>query len=72
MSAFGQKRTPKLFLIAFSLRFDHLRNALVIVSDAPHDCFGVLVLKVLGDVENFLGAKTPTVWVFEVGGHRRS
>jgi len=42
-------------LLAFSLRFHHLRSALVIVS------IGVLALEVLGDAENFLGAKTPIV-----------
>jgi hypothetical protein len=56
-----KKRTSELFLLAFSLRFHRLRSALVIVSDPPHDRIGVLALEVLGDAENFLGAKTPIV-----------
>jgi hypothetical protein len=46
-------------LVAFSLALHHFRYALVVLSDALHDRFGLRVLKALSDSERFLDAEVP-------------
>jgi hypothetical protein len=70
MSALAhQQISARLFLVAFPLALHHFRYALVVLSDALHDRFGLRVLKVLGDAENFLRPETPILWVFKISGH---
>ena len=58
--------------LSLPLSFYHFSNALVIVSDAPHDRLLSFVLKTLGDAENFFGAEAPVLRVFKIVGHQEN